>query len=107
MPIFARRTLQRMISENDAFLTKAQTEKHVSYLNKADEFSIAYEWEVVVLNALSKIGCVSHEEQFGSKLPDIHFKSRSTPSDTFIADITAVSDEGQASERFKTAFTKL
>ena len=96
MAIFARRTLQRLIDENDKFLLKRQTKKHVSELNRMDErLSIAFEWEVVLLNAFSKIGKVTHEKNFGGmKNADLYFESHDNPDQNFIADITTISDEG-------------
>ncbi len=46
MPIFSKRTLQRLIDENSRFLTKEQLLKHINGLNKSNEDSINFEWEV-------------------------------------------------------------
>ena len=53
------------------------------------------EWEVIVLNAFSKVGSVEHEKDFGGRrYPDLHFISNNEPSQFFVADITAISDIG-------------
>lgn len=95
MAIFSRRNLQRMIIENDSFLHKRQTKNHVDKLNEmTTTMSLDYEWEVVLLNALSKIGDVRHEKKFNGKTPDIYFLSPRKKEDNFVADITTVSDSG-------------
>lgn len=92
MPIFSRRVIQKILNENRQFLPAAQVKDHVKRLNNQDNTSIAAVWEVLILNALSKIGEVKHEKQFeGRSEPDIFFESSSIT--TFVADITAVSDE--------------
>jgi hypothetical protein len=93
MAIFSRRTLQRLIDENASFLSRKQVKKHVEALNVADEHSLGYEWEIVLLNVFSKLGDVRHEPPLG-KTPDIHFISRSDSSQGFVADIVTVSDRG-------------
>jgi hypothetical protein len=52
---------------------------------------LATEWEILVLNLLSKVGNLKHERTFqNGKRPDIYFRSKRIQP--FIADITAVSD---------------
>lgn len=93
MAIFSRRTIQRMINENAAFLTKKQLDIHVSKLNREDFQSIDTEWEVAVLNAFSKLGNVAHEPTLeGTAQLDLLFTHDDGSS--FLADITSVSDEG-------------
>jgi hypothetical protein len=59
------------------------------------DLTLAYEWEVVILNALSKVGQVLHEKNFGGRRnADIYFKASDNPKANFVADITAISDEG-------------
>jgi hypothetical protein len=96
MAIFSRRIPQQLINENNKFLSKNQSQKHVDGLNRAHkELNLAYEWEVVLLNALSKVGRVKHEKKFGGKnLTDIYFESSDNPDHNFVADITTVSDKG-------------
>jgi hypothetical protein len=82
-----------MLNENASFLTKEQLEQHVSKLNRDDFQSLHTEWEVAVLNALSKIGNVIHEPALeGLALLDLLFTHNDGSS--FLADITSVSDEG-------------
>jgi hypothetical protein len=94
MAVFSRRTLQRLINDNATFLTPKQSKDHVDRLNRSDEFALDAEWEVVLLNALSKVGKVAHERQFKNRRPDIHFTAESAETETFIADIATISDRG-------------
>lgn len=57
--------------------------------------SLAFEWEVVLLNAFSKVGRVRHEASFGSRrTPDLYFESNADSKQCFAADITTISDKG-------------
>jgi hypothetical protein len=95
MAIFSRRTLQRLIFENRKFLRRGQTKAHLRRLNKSDEFFLDAEWEVVLLNAFSKLGRVIHEQQFNNgPKPDLLFTSLVDPSQSFLADIATISDRG-------------
>jgi hypothetical protein len=94
MAVFSRRTLQRLIDENATFLTHKQSKDHVNRLNRLDESAIDAEWEIVVLNALSKVGQVAHERLFRNRRPDIYFKTKSAYSESFIGDIATISDKG-------------
>lgn len=95
MAIFSRRTLQRLIFENSEFLSKSQTKDHLRRLNKSDEFFLDVEWEVVLLNAFSKVGRVVHERKFNNgPTPDILFNSLADPNQTFLGEIATVSDRG-------------
>ena len=110
MAIFSRRILQRLINENIIILFPGQTKRHVDRLNSgwakerlSDEDikeRLSAEWEVVLINALSKIGNVVHEKEFNkndkqdNKKSDIYFESLGNPQNSFLVDITAVSDQG-------------
>jgi hypothetical protein len=96
MPIFARRSLQRLLDENSEFLSPVQTKKLVERLNRMDkDLTLSPEWEVALLNALSKAGKVIYEKDFGgTNRADIYFESRDNPDHRFVAEITAVSDRG-------------
>jgi len=94
MAIFSRRTLQRLIDENGAFLSRRQLKDHVRRLGDANpEDVLAAEWEVVFLNAFGKVGSVTHEPELRETTHrfDLHFES---PTVSFISDIVAVSDKG-------------
>jgi len=94
MGLFARRYMQRILDENAAFLTPNQLRTAVSLLNSVYEEYLAKEWEMVVLNAASKCGIVEHEPSAeGQRAPDIFFRSFNGAV-RFIADVTAVSDQG-------------
>jgi hypothetical protein len=60
--MFSRRTLQRLLDENSQFLRKSQTRRLVKELNRVSDpsklgrdISLSWEWEVVLLNVLSKV----------------------------------------------------
>lgn len=96
MAIFSRRILQRFLNENALFLTRRQTKKHVVELNRAHkEATLAFEWEVALINAFSNVGNVRHEESLGNgKDADIHFETFASQNHNFTADITTASDKG-------------
>jgi hypothetical protein len=107
MAIFSRRVIQRMINENATILTKLQLDKHIDELNRADESSLAYEWEVVLINAFSKLGRVVHEPDFGGECKcDLYFTLNIDPSQSFLADIRTISDKGYEQENPREAFSK-
>ena len=95
MSIFPRRVIHRLIDENSEFLTQSQLEKHINNLNQYDpQKYLDYEWEVVVLNAFSKIGKVIHEPDLESgKKPDLLFKLHDRDDVNILADIITVSDK--------------
>lgn len=90
--IFSRRTIQRMLDENTAWMTRKQVQKQVRALNNPEEPSpLAWVWEVAVLNGLSKLVKIVHEPDLGSK-PDIVFE---VDGETVIADVTTISDKSR------------
>jgi hypothetical protein len=93
MGIFSRRNIKRILDENRQFLTKKQLRDHVKHLNGADEVRrVATEWEVVILNALNKVGSVTHEPKLpGATKIDALFGHA---TGTALIEITAVSDRG-------------
>lgn len=94
MAIFSRRKLQRLINENAAILSEEDTLKQVEALNRSDESSLAFEWEVVLINVFSKFGKVEYEPNLGTgSRPDLKFDSPKEPL-SFVADIATVSDRG-------------
>jgi hypothetical protein len=102
MPIFSRRVLQRLLDENRNFIEEGQVKELVNRLNSFDK-SIATEWEVVLINALSKLGNICHERNFGGETnPDIYFESEEIPP--FVADIVSVSSESYEKENPKNYF---
>jgi hypothetical protein len=82
--MFSRRTLQRLLDENSQFLRKSQTRRLVKELNRVSDpsklgrdISLSWEWEVVLLNVLSKVGKVAYERGFdGHTKGDIYFEDR-------------------------------
>jgi len=94
-----------MLDENASFMTLKQTERHVAALNRADPKSLDTEWEVVVLNAFSRIGKVRHEVDFGGPTrADLHFRSAADPAAEFVADVATVTDAGYEDDNPLRAF---
>ena len=97
MSIFPRRVIQKILNENRNFLPPEQVDNHVKKLNSHNDNSLATIWEVLILNALSKVGHVAHEKEYeGSKKPDIYFESKRI--EPFVADITSISDDSYEKE---------
>lgn len=96
MAIYSRRILQQLINENAEVLPRKQVKKHVFELNRMHQtLSLAFEWEVVLLNAFNKVGKIAHERNFGGpREPDLYFESPSNSDQRFVADITTLSDKG-------------
>jgi hypothetical protein len=93
MTMFARRSIQSFLKGLDGILTCSQLEDLVNRLNLNKRDSVAAEWEVATLFALSRLGHVSYEpEMVGKRNPDLLFKSQLDKDIQFIADVTLVSD---------------
>lgn len=75
-------------------MSRAQIKKLVNHLNSmSTDQRLDYEWEVVLLNAFSKVGKVEYEKKFsGSSYVDIFFAISENPKNNFLAEITTVSD---------------
>ena len=101
MAIFSRRTIQRLINENNSVF-KMPVKEQIKVLNiKSESFNnefLAREWEIVVLNAFAhtfkKFGEIIHERKFNQKPLDIYFESAENPKLNFVADICSISDYG-------------
>src|SRR5437870_2717656 len=94
MALFARRCLQRVLTENATFLCPKEAENKCNLLNAAnDPHYLSTEWEQVVLNAASKVGTVEYEKRMGASKPDLLFKSND-PSLEFLAEVATASDRG-------------
>lgn len=105
MAIFSRRSIQRMVDENAAFLDTQQLGRHVRHLNKGGRDFIDVEWEVAVLNVFSKVGRVRHEPNLGGgKSIDLLFSPDANPALSLIADIATVTDEGFEEENPREQF---
>ncbi|MGO9270439.1 MAG: hypothetical protein ACLQOO_09340 [Terriglobia bacterium] len=100
--IFSRRTLQNLVNENSRFTARAGTLRHVSALNNMNDDApgaLSAEWEIVVLNSLSKLGRIDYEPPLGgSSRLDVHFLHSDPDIGAFSADITAVSDRALESD---------
>jgi hypothetical protein len=99
MPIFSRRSVQRMLDENADVVSKAVMKRHVAALNRGNDAALAVEWEVAVLNALARIGNLTHpEEQQSVRTPDALFHCHAHDVQ-IVADIAAVSDINENTRR--------
>jgi hypothetical protein len=96
MAIFSRRSLQRLVNENSNFLLREQTKRHVRELNLMTKTkTLSAEWEIVLVNSLSKQGKVAYERDFGGdRFADVYWQSKHNENHRFVADITAISDKG-------------
>jgi hypothetical protein len=100
-----------MISENAPFMTASQTDRHVRLLNLEDGQEAGAEWEVVLLNSLSKLGRVQYEPSLGGTSRLDLFVSDCAGIEPFVAEITSVSDAGYERDNpiqdFEVAFHEL
>jgi len=87
--LFSRRAIQRMLDENATWMsTKSLRDLRRAMNNPDDPSPLSREWEIAVLNALSKIVMIDHEPDLG-KRPDIVYQMS---GETVIADVVAMSD---------------
>lgn len=90
--IYQRRALQRRLDELRPVLGAETIDSLAARLNRAGKDRIAAMWEVVVLHGLSRFGTLRNEVPLASgRRPDVEFQHGTL---RFIADVTAVSDEG-------------
>jgi hypothetical protein len=99
MAIFSRRSLQQMIDSNTQVLAEDQIKKHVDALNRAKEQSLDFEWEVVIIYGLSKLGNIQYEPDLEKRRRlDIIFNSNRPVEIAFAGDVMTVSDRGLHAE---------
>lgn len=107
MALFSRRVLQRLILENAAFVDLQQRRRQAAAINRGGRPSLSIEWEIAVLNAMSKFYLVRHEQQFGGRYPDLAaYKSAATVEPSFVADITTVFEKGREERNPVSALSK-
>ncbi len=94
MALVARRVLQRLIRENAAFTTSAQRKRQVAALNRGGDQALNFEWELLVLNGLSKLAAIDHEPLLGTRHPDVVARVGDGAPEVFVADVATVSDSG-------------
>src|SRR4051794_25464224 len=90
--IWAKRDLQRIIDDEVEFLSRDQLLRIVNEINRAEEQSIDFEWELIVLAGLGHLGNVIHEP----KLPggaNVDFQFTATGA-AVVGDIATVSNKG-------------
>jgi hypothetical protein len=76
-------------------LSADQAEQLVRRLNQEGRDRLAVSWEVCLLHSLSRVGVVSHEFPLeNGRRPDVRFSHSRGSKVEFIADITAISDQG-------------
>jgi hypothetical protein len=96
MFVFSRRAIQRCLDGLNDVLSSDQRNGLAKRLNRVGPGRFAASWEACLLYAFSRLGAVSHEVPLpnGSK-PDISFRYPGEKALGFIADVTAISDEGR------------
>jgi hypothetical protein len=67
MPLFPRRTLQRLLHECRDVLPEAKARAFATAFNSPHKNSLALQWELVLLAALRKIGGVQYEPDTGGE----------------------------------------
>lgn len=107
MALFTRRVLQRLIFENADFATVSQRQRHADAINRAGPDSLATEWEIAVLNTLSKLALVEHEPQYGNRYPDVRALSKDGGEELFVADIATVYEAGRETQNPISALSDL
>jgi hypothetical protein len=107
MAMFSRRSLQKMLDHLAAHLPLSAREKLVHELNRPSTSALGFEWETVLLFALSHVGVIQYEapSRSGAR-PDITFVEAAKSSLCFIADIATVSDHGLQAENPVTRFSQ-
>ncbi|MBA3350905.1 MAG: hypothetical protein H0W34_03930 [Pyrinomonadaceae bacterium] len=96
MALFRRRAVQERLDYlTERVLTTSQSKRLVNQLNSASRHALAAEWEVAIAASFAKISDLRYEPQLGSGSPDLMVRAKSgAPAVEFVADITAVSDQG-------------
>jgi len=95
--IFPRRELQMTIDRLTNVLLRDQLVSIVKRLNQPSDARLPAMWELVILDALSRVGKLRHEIQLpNGRKPDIELTLSSTEGLplTIIGDVTSVSDTG-------------
>lgn len=93
--IFSRSSIQHFINKLSETLPQEAIARLVQNLNRNNETSLAYEWEVAVLFALNKLGNIEYEVCHGGESAlDVTFRLPSHEKVNFVADIATVSDRG-------------
>jgi len=95
LAMFARRSLQRLLDELKGKVSLEGRTKLAFEMDRQDASALGYEWELVLIYALSRVGSVDYEASFsgGTRRPDISFVSANRAA-RFVADVTTISDAG-------------
>jgi hypothetical protein len=98
MPIFARRTLQRLLDRVAPFSSLGKLQDQIQRLNKGGQDGIATAWELAVTAGLSDVGDLAIEPELGTPTR-VDFTVRlQDPAWYGIGDIVTVFDEGMHKE---------
>ena len=93
MAILTARSVRNVLQEASGFLSEEQTQRLVDRLNAGGDDALAAEWELIVLAALSYVGVVQHEPEFGgARKLDFRFDQPATGL-KIVGDVTALSDD--------------
>lgn len=95
--VFPRRELQRSIERLAAVLESDQLESIIARLNRPGDARLPAMWELVMLDALARVGVLRHEvELSGGRRPDIELTVSQPEGATLsiFGDVASVSDAG-------------
>jgi len=95
MALFARRTLQRLLSENARFVAHEDAAKLVRALSAEKKQTLEAEWEIAALNALARGRRVEHHRQIGGRHLDALVYVAGADEPLFALDVTTVSESGR------------
>jgi hypothetical protein len=97
--IFARRSLQRMLSSIAEQQRDLPLRKIVDGLNRPTFEALGFEWELVIIHILLATGSVRNEANLGgTSRPDIFYEARGGDGLRFVADVATPSDAARDRE---------
>jgi hypothetical protein len=95
MTIFSRRAIQKNLNALKNTLSSGDLVRLVKRLNQPGRDRLAASWEVCLLQAFNAIGHLSYELPVtDGHRPDVSFRYHDKNKPGFVADITAISDDG-------------
>lgn len=97
MALFYRRTLQQMLDKTVGCFSDDQLNNFVDRLNREDEASLGYEWELALLNAVLRFSNVDYEPEGYLRRPDFRLVTTCNSVEALI-DVTTISDQGLETE---------
>lgn len=92
MPLFTRRTLQRLLHDCRDILSASDSKAFATAFNSDRKNSLALQWELVLLSALREVAGVQYEPDTGGQ-QKLDFLCHGPDLETIGLEVTAVSDE--------------